>query len=75
MGSTFDFLVFLAGAVWLLKKVTEGNRYHDLGVIVLTVLLSCVAIYCFNYVWLEAVKPEFFEDDGRVEQAFTLSEI
>ena len=73
--TTFDVFVFLAGAVWLLKKVTEGDRYHDLGVIVLTVILSCVAIYCFNCVYLEAGNPEFGGDECKLEEGFTCSEI
>jgi hypothetical protein len=73
--TTFDFFVFLAGAVWLLKKVTEGDRYQDVRVIILTVILSCVALYCYNYIWLEAGNSEYFEPDCTKAQQFCGSEM
>lgn len=78
MGSTFttfDFFVFLAGAVWLLKQVTDGDRYHELRVLVLTVILSCVVLYGFNSVWLEVMNYDYFEHDSTDAEHFTLSEI
>ena len=57
MGSTFtifDFFVFLAGIVWLVKKVTERSRDHVLGVIILTTILSCIGIYLLHCLSLEA---------------------
>ena len=66
----FDILVLISGILWLLKKIAEMDRYDDLRVIVLTVILSCVALYGYNYAWLEAGHAEYFEDDCRVEQRF-----
>ena len=66
----FDILVLISGILWLLKKIAEMDRYDDLRVIVLTVILSCAALYGYNYVWLEAGNAEYFEDDCRVEQRF-----
>ena len=50
---TFDFwdpvhfVTFLFGVILLLKRVAEMDRYHKLRVIVLTSILSCIAIYFF----------------------------
>ena len=71
--TTFDFLVFLAGAVWLIKKVTEADRYEKLRVIVLTTIFSGVALYSYNCVWLEAGKSEY--DYQEAAQCFTWSEM
>lgn len=78
MGSTFttfDFFVFLAGVVWLLKQVTEEDLHQDVRVTVLTVILSCVALYGFNSVWHEAMNYDSFEHDSTEAEHFTLSEI
>ena len=40
-------VIVLAGGVFLLKKVAEMDRYHDLRVWALTLLLSCIVIYFF----------------------------
>lgn len=56
MPSNFSFsdvlhvVIVLAGGVFLLKKVAEMDRYHDLRVWALTLLLSCIVIYFF-LVW------------------------
>lgn len=52
--TAFDVLVLLAGAVWLLKKVTEGNHDHGLRVFVLTAVLGCIALYFFHCISVEA---------------------
>jgi hypothetical protein len=70
-----DVLIFITGAMWLLKKIAEMDRYDDLRVIVLTVILSCVALYGFKYVWLQAGNAEYFEPDCRVEQRFCYEEM
>jgi hypothetical protein len=51
--TAFDFLVFLAGAVWLVKKVAEGNRYHRPIVFILTAVLSCIVFWGFACLSLE----------------------
>ena len=40
-------LILLAGGLWLLKKVTEMDRYHYLRVWILTSVLSFLVIYFF----------------------------
>lgn len=72
--TTFDFFIFLAGVIWLLNRVTEGDRYQEVRVILLTVILSCVALYCFSHVW-EAGNPGFSEDNCGDEQHFCASEM
>ena len=62
--TTFDFFVFLAGAVWLLKRVTDWSRFHEARVIVLTVILVCVAFYCFNQLCDYGILAAFNGSDG-----------
>ena len=66
-----DVLIFLAGLIWLLKKVAEMERYHSLRVFVLTTFLSCIVIYFFVLMTLgPPPEPDYFGADH-----FTLSEI
>jgi hypothetical protein len=43
--TTFDIILFFVGGVLLLKRVAEMERYHNLRVVVLTVILSCVGLF------------------------------
>jgi hypothetical protein len=47
VSDVLHLVIVLAGAVFLLKKVAEMDRYHDLRVWALTLLLSCIVIYFF----------------------------
>jgi hypothetical protein len=42
-----DVVALLVGAVLLLKKIADVERYHDLRVILLTSILSFIAILFF----------------------------
>lgn len=66
-----DCLIFLAGLIWLLKKVAEMERYHSLRVFVLTTFLSFIVIYFFLVMTLgPQPEPDYYGADH-----FTLSEI
>jgi hypothetical protein len=43
--TTFDYIILLVGAVLLVKRVAEMQRYHRLRVVVLTVILSCISLF------------------------------
>ena len=47
-----NVFIFLSGAAFLLKKVADMNRYHELRVCLITMALSTIVIvlfvlYCF----------------------------
>jgi len=42
-----DVFILLFGVAFLLKKLAETDRYHSLGVVLLTTFLSCIVIYLF----------------------------
>ena len=45
----FDLFVFLAGVVWLAKKVTAARDLHHRPIVfVLTTVFSCFVIYVFT---------------------------
>ena len=74
--SVTDFLIIVAGLLWLLKKVAEMERYHELRVFVITTFLSCIVIYFFV---LMTLSPEpglsNCTPDSSDADYFTLSEI
>lgn len=73
--SLADFLIFLAGLLWLLKKVAEMERYHSLRVFVLTTFLSCIVIYFFVVMTLGPSPLSNCVPDDSGADYFTLSEI
>lgn len=70
-----DCLIFLAGLIWLLKKVAEMERYHSLRVFVLTTFLSCIVIYSFVVMTLGPSPLSNCTPDDAGADHFTLSEI
>ena len=51
MGSDSEFLDFIAllvGVILLVRALAQMERYHALRVAILTVILSCIAIYLYN---------------------------
>jgi hypothetical protein len=69
-----DFLIILAGFIWLLKKVAEMERYHSLRVFVLTAFLSCIVIYFFVLMTLGPPPVSDYAPDYSGADHFTLSE-
>lgn len=47
LSNPVDVVALLIGAVLLLKKIADMERYHELRVIVLTSILSFIAILLF----------------------------
>ena len=43
----FDYVIIISGALVCLKRIAEMDRYHELRVLVLTAILSAVAILFF----------------------------
>ena len=74
MSSSFDpinVFIFLSGAAFLLKKVADMDRYHELRVWLITMTLSTIVIvlfvmYCFPPTYSCVLDVDV--DDG-----FTLS--
>jgi len=50
-------------AFLLLKKIADMDRFHRLRVVVLTVILSCLAVYALLITMglNEPVEPDYFE--------------
>ena len=42
-----DVVIILVGGVWVFRRVAEMDRYHNLRVVVLIVILSFAGIYLF----------------------------
>lgn len=42
-----QLVLLLIGFVLLLKRLADMDRYHNLRVVVLTTILSCIVIYFF----------------------------
>ena len=66
-----DFFTFITGLALLMKKLAEINRYHSLRVFILTMVLSCIVMYCF-FLFTFGAPPEPAYDGA---DHFTLSEI
>jgi hypothetical protein len=43
----FDYVIIISGALVCLKRVAEMQRYHELRVVILTAILSFIAIFFF----------------------------
>ena len=69
-----DVVALLIGAVLLLKKTADMERYHGLRVIVLTSILSLIAILLFLGYGLKQ-SGLIYAPDCVDEQHFCLTEI
>ena len=47
LSNPLDLTILTIGGVLLLKRVAEMDRYHDLRVVTLTVILSLIVIVLF----------------------------
>jgi hypothetical protein len=57
----FDYVIIISGALVCLKKIAEMDRYHELRVLVLTAILSAVAILFFLGYGLTLGNPVFYD--------------
>lgn len=45
--SILDGIALAVGALWVIKKFIDLDRFHELKVLVLTMVLSCFVVYFF----------------------------
>ena len=69
--NTIELLIFVAGGFGLLQKIGDMERYHQLRVVVLTMLFS-VAMIVFFVTNVFTREPSINFDDP--EDTFTLSD-
>ena len=63
----FDYVIIICGALVCLKRIADMDRYHELRVLVLTALLSAVAILFFLGYGLTLGNPVLYDcvsEDG-----------